>query len=130
MAALRASNLNVVTSGSNVSAIPFAGTLMLVAIKAANLPNVPERPPKEDTYSGYLAVAAVTPGVYSVSLSDAAWVDVLQHDRFLKAKAHSRVQGCQGIRKVIQFDLASEPFIVQLSGAPTDRLTVAIMGNE
>jgi hypothetical protein len=63
-------------------------------------------------------------------LSDAAWVDVVEHDQFLKAKAHSGVQGCQDIRKVLQFELRGDPLIIQISGAQTPRLNVAILRAE
>jgi len=70
------------------------------------------------------------PGTYSISLSDAAWVDVVEQDHFLKAKAHSGVQGGQGIRKVLRFELRSDPVIIQISGASTPRLNFAILPAE
>jgi len=127
MAALREANLKAVASGSNVSVIPFVATVLLAPSNDASLPQAPERAPKNDTFAGYLSVAGTAAGTYSISLSDAAWVDVVQGHRFLKARAHSGVQGCQGIRKVLRFDLTSEPFVIQISGAPTERLTTAIM---
>lgn len=130
MAALRAPNLKAVASGSNVATMPFAGTLLLGPLKAANLPKAPERAPKDDRFAGFLSVAGTRAGTYSISLSDAAWIDVVQNNNFLKARAHSGVQGCEGIRKVVQFDLTSEPFVVQISGAAKERLTLAIMPRE
>ena len=127
MGALRAPNLQQVKSGTKIAAIPFAGTVLLVQSSSANLPKAPERPPKDDTFSGYLAVTGLTAGAYSISLSDAAWVDVLEHDQFLKAKAHSGVQGCEGIRKVLQFELKGDPLFIQISGAPTPRLNLAVL---
>jgi hypothetical protein len=38
MAALRAANLKAVASGSNVSVIPFAGTVLQAPLNTANLP--------------------------------------------------------------------------------------------
>jgi hypothetical protein len=100
---------------------------MLVPSNNANLPKGPERTPKDDTFSGYLVITNVASGMYSISVSDVAWLDVVEDDHFLKAKAHSGVQGCQGIRKVLQFDLRGDPLIVQISGAPTSRLNVAML---
>jgi len=130
MEALRAPNLKNVAAGSDVSAVPFAGTVALVALNDANLPKPPERAPKSDTFAGHLSVATAAAGTYSISLSDAAWLDVLQDNRFLKPAAHSGVQGCEGIRKVVKFDLGSAPFIVQITGAPTERLNIAILPTE
>lgn len=130
IAALRAPNLDEVKSSAKVSAIPFAGTVLLVPSSSAHLPKEPERSPKSDSFSGYLPIAGIAPGTYSTSLSDAAWVDVVEHDQFLKAKAHSGVQGCQGIRKVLQFELRGNPLFIQISGAPTPRVNVAILPAE
>jgi len=130
MAALRAPNLKAVASGSNVAMIPFAAPVLLAPLNAASLPKVPERAPKNDTFAGYLPIVGAAAGTYSISLSDAAWVDVIQDNRFLRARAHSGVQGCEGIRKVLPFDLTSEPFVIQISAAPTERLTIAIMPTE
>jgi hypothetical protein len=127
MTALRAPHLQEVNSSTKLSAVPFVGTVVLVPSNTANLPKAPERTPKDDTFSGYLAITGIAAGAYSISLSDAAWVDVVQDDRFLKAKAHSGVQGCQGIRKVLQFELKGDPLVIQISGAPTLRLNLAVL---
>jgi hypothetical protein len=126
MGALRTPNMQQVKSGTKVAAIPFVGTLLLIQSGSANLPKAPEREPKDDTFSGYLAVTDLKPGAYSISLSDVAWVDVVEHDHFLKAKAHSGVQGCEGIRKVLQFELKGA-IVIQISGAPTLHLNVAVL---
>jgi hypothetical protein len=70
------------------------------------------------------------PGTYSISLSDAAWVDVVEQDHILKAKAHTGVQGCQGTRKVQRFELRGAPLIIQISGASIPRLNFAILPAE
>ena len=103
---------------------------MLVPSNTANRPKEPERTPKDDTFSGYLVIMGIASGTYSISVSDAAWLDVVEDDHFLKAKADSGVQGCQGIRKVLQFELRGDPLIVQIRGAPTPRLNVAILPAE
>jgi len=128
--ALRAPNLEEVKSSEKLSAVPFAGTVLLVPSNSASLPKEPERSPNNDTFSGYLRISGIMPGTYSISLSDAAWVDVVEQDHILKAKAHSGVQGCQGIRKVLRFELRSDPVIIQISGASTPRLNFAILPAE
>ena len=130
MGALRAPNIQQVKSGTNVATVPFAGTVLLSPSSSANLLKTPERPPKDDTFGGYVAIAGLAAGTYSISLSDAAWVDVVENDQFLKAKAHSGVQGCEGIRKVLQFELKGDPLVIQISGAPTPRLNLAVLPAE
>jgi hypothetical protein len=69
----------------------------------------------------------VAAGVYSIALSAPAWLDVVQNGRFLKVKSFSGVQGCDGIRKVVKFELTTEPFTLQISGVTADGIAVALM---
>ena len=80
--------------------------------------------------SAAVSAAAAASGRYSIGLSNAAWIDVVQNNRFLESRAHSGALECQGIRKVVQFDLSSGPFVVQISGATAPRLSIAIMPAE
>jgi hypothetical protein len=49
---------------------------------------------------------------------------------FLQPKAHSGVQGCQAIREVLQFEVTGDPLFLQISGASTPHLNVAILPAE
>ena len=54
-------------------------TLALVAPSDAKLPTPPERAPKDGTFAGFARFkAAPKAGLYTVSLSAGAWVDVVQ----------------------------------------------------
>jgi hypothetical protein len=44
--------------------------------------------------------------------------------------ADSGVQGCEGIRKVLQFELKGDPLVIQISGAATPRLNLAVLPAE
>jgi len=77
--ALRASDLKTVASGGDLAALPFVAKITLKAPKDAALPTPPERAPKDGTFAGFLAAKTGTPGVYSVSLSAPAWLDVVQN---------------------------------------------------
>jgi hypothetical protein len=125
--ALRATDLRTVASGGDFTALPFAAKITLKAPNDAALPTPPERAPKDGTFAGFLSVKSVAPGLYSVSLSAPAWLDVVQNGQFLKAKSFSGVQGCDGIRKVVKFELTAAPFILQVSGVAADSIGVAVM---
>jgi len=125
--ALRSSGLKTIASGSDLAAPPFAAKIALKAPRDAALPTPPERAPKDGTFAGYLTSKGIAPGLYSVSLSAGAWLDVVQSGQFLKAKAFSGVQGCDGIRKVVKFELSAAPFTLQLSGVATDSVAVAVI---
>jgi hypothetical protein len=131
-AALTAPDRAKLTSGSEQAALPATGiTLALVAPAAAKLPTPPERAPKEGTFAGFTSFKT-TPkaGLYTVSLSAGAWVDVAQDGHFLKPKAFSGATDCDGIRKTIKYELAASPFVLQVSGAKEDSISIAILPSE
>lgn len=109
------------------SALSQAMVLSLQSPADAKLPSLPERAPKPDTFAGFGTVTIPTNGVYSVSLSAPAWIDVLQNGSFLKPKAFSGVSGCDGIRKTVKFDFVASPTIIQISGASEPAIKIVIM---
>ena len=127
MAALRSSDLKTTASGSDLAALPFAAKITLKAPKDAALPAPPERAPKDGTFAGFLSSKGVAPGQYSVSLSAGAWLDLVQNGQFLKPKSFSGVQACDGIRKVVRFELSGAPFTLQISGVASDQIAIAVM---
>jgi hypothetical protein len=125
-AALRAPNLAHAEPAAHLT-VPFAVALTLVPTALAVLPKAPERAPKRDTFAGYVTVGGVASGVYTVALSAGAWADLVQNGEYIKPKAFSGAQGCGGIRKVLQFDLTDAPFDLEISGAPDDKINIAVM---
>ena len=114
-------------SGSDLTAtLSQAVVLDLQSQADAKLPSPPERAQKPGTFAGF-ATVDVSPGTYSISLSAAAWIDVLQNGNFLKPKAFSGVTGCDGIRKIVKFDLAAGPAIIQLSGVAESTIKMTIL---
>ena len=119
-------------SGGELAAVPAtAVTLALVAPADAKLPTPPERAPKDGTFAGFAKVAsAPKAGSYTISLSSGAWVDVMQDGHFLKPKAFSGATDCDGIRKTMKYDLSASPFVLQISGAKENSLSIAIQPSE
>jgi hypothetical protein len=131
-AALTAPDRAKLTSGSELTALPATGvTVALVAPADAKLPMPPERAPKEGTFAGFAKFPAVTKaGSYTLSLSKGAWIDLVQDGHFLKPTAFSGATDCEGIRKTVKFDLAAMPFMLQISGARENSLSIAIQPSE
>lgn len=131
-AALTSSDRAKLSSGSDVAALPSTGmTLSLVKPADANLPTPPERAPKDGTFAGFTSFkTAPKAGIYTVSLSAGAWVDVSQDGRFLKPKAFSGATDCDGIRKTMKYELSASPFVLQVSGAREDSISIAIQPSE
>jgi hypothetical protein len=131
-AALTAPDRAKLNSGSELTAMPATGmTIALVAPADAKLPTPPERAPKDGTFAGFAKFPAVPKaGSYTVSLSNGAWIDLVQDGHFLKPTAFSGATDCDGIRKTVKFDLSAAPFLLQISGARENSLSVVIQPTE
>ena len=127
-AALTAPDRAKLASGSEQAALPSSAiTLALVAPQDAKLPSPPERAPKDGTFAGFTGIKAPKAGLYTISLSSGAWVDVVQDGHFLKPVAFSGATDCDGIRKTMKYELSDKPFVLQVSGARDNSLSIAIL---
>jgi hypothetical protein len=131
-AVLTAPDRITLNSGSDVAAMPSTGiTLSLVSPADAKLPSPPERAPKDGTMAGFASFkSAPKAGIYTVSLSKGAWIDVVQDGHFLKPKAFSGATDCEGIRKTMKYELAAQPFVLQVSGTKENAISIAILPSE
>jgi hypothetical protein len=131
-AALTAPDRAKLTSGAELTALPSTGiTLALVAPTEAKLPTPPERAPKDGTFAGFANVkTAPKAGIYTISLSAGAWVDVVQDGHFLRPKAFSGATDCEGIRKTMKYELSDKPFVLQISGIKDNWISIAILPSE
>jgi hypothetical protein len=120
-----------VISGKTLPPLPVSVIVALVPFAEAKLPLAPERAPKlPDTFAGFVAVPAPQhAGIYKVSLAAPAWVDVVQSGALVKSGDFSGATGCEGIRKSVKFDLAAQPFTVQLSAVQADAIRIAVTGD-
>jgi hypothetical protein len=131
-AALTAPDRVTLASGGALAAMPSTGiTLSLVSPADAKLPTPPERAPKDGTMAGFANFkGAPKAGLYTVSLSAGAWVDVVQDGHFLKPKAFSGATDCDGIRKTMKYELTAQPFVLQVSGAKESAISIAVLPSE
>jgi hypothetical protein len=130
-AALTAPDRVKLASGAELAAVPTTGmTVSLTTPAEAKLPTPPERAPKEGTFAGFISVKGIKAGIYTVSMPTGAWVDLVQDGHALKPKAFSGATDCDGIRKTVKFDLSASPFVLQLTGARDNSISVAILPSE
>src|SRR5580692_8609073 len=131
-AALTAPDRVKLASGGELAALPSTGMTLALSVPAeAKLPTPPERAPKDGTFAGFASFkASPKAGIYTVSLSAGAWVDVVQDGHFLKPKAFSGATDCDGIRKTMKYELSASPFVLQVSGAKDDSISIAILPSE
>jgi hypothetical protein len=131
-AALTSTDRAKLPSGNELGALPSTGmTLALRAPAEAGLPSAPERAPRDGTFAGFAAFkTAPKAGLYTISLSAGAWVDVVQDGRFLKPKATSGATDCDGIRKTMKYEISANPFVLQVSGTTENSVSIAILPSE
>jgi hypothetical protein len=131
-AALTAPDRTKLTSGAELAAVPSTGmTLGLIPPAEAKLPTPPERSPKEGTFAGFTNFKSLPKaGIYTVSLSSGAWIDVVQDGHLLKPKAFSGAMDCDGIRKTMKYEISASPFLLQISGARENSISIAILPAE
>jgi hypothetical protein len=131
-AALTAPERVKITSGTELTTLPSTGiTLALRPPTDAKLPSPPERAPKEGTFAGFANIkVAPKPGLYTISLSDGGWVDLVQDGHFLKPKAFSGATDCDGIRKTMKYEISASPLVLEVSGTKEDSISIAILPSQ
>ena len=94
----------------------------------AKLPVPPEREPrKTPSWAGFVQFAGASgPSRRKISLSEGAWVDIIQDAHNLKPLAFTGATDCPNIRKSVQFELGSSPFTLQVSDAPSPMIAIVI----
>jgi hypothetical protein len=90
----------------------------------------PEHAPAAGTFGAKASVTVPPEGELQLSLSDDAWIDVVQDGHAVKLAAVSGVKTCPGIRKSVRFKLAGGAAIIQLSGAKKADLKIAVLTPE
>lgn len=90
----------------------------------------PDREPAAGTFGAIASVTVPPDGELQFSLSDEAWIDVVQDGKTVRSAAFSGVKTCPGIRKSVRFKLSAGPATVQFSGAKKPGLKVAVLAPE
>jgi hypothetical protein len=132
-ALLIAANKPSVKAGETLAAIPKgAFTLHLQPAAEAAFVMPPERKTKTQRWFGGAIrfPAPDKPGIYQVTLSDEAWIDVVQDGRYARSVGSTGRGDCPGLRKSVRLELGTTPFVLQFSGVAMDTIVVAIGARE
>jgi len=116
-------------AGAELTAIPKdAIVLSLQPAAQATFVLPPERKAKSENWfgGGLRLPAPEKPGSYQVTLSQEAWIDVVQDGRYARSIGSTGRGDCSGLRKSVRFELNATPFVIQLSGVATETVNVAI----
>ena len=129
-AAFAASGLPSIGSGQ---VLPATGATVLLEPQAkVAFVKPPARKPKVDpAFAAVVSVPSITAaGTYEVTLSDEAWIDVLQNGSDIRSSGFSGQPDCAGVRKSVKFALQPGPATIQLSGASARNLKVEMLAAE
>jgi hypothetical protein len=115
-------------SGMVLDKLPNAAVIVtLDPTSRAKFALQPERAASADKYGGTVAFPALDrAGLYQVTVSDDAWVDVVQDGRYAKSVGSTGRRDCPGVRKSLRFHLVQAPFVVQVSAAAAETITLAV----
>ena len=128
-----ASDKTNVASGETLVALPKSAFIMrLKPGSEASFAMPPERVPRSaGPYGGTVSFAAPErPGIYQVTLSDDAWVDIVQDGRYARSVGSSGRSDCPGLRKSVRLELGPTLFVLQISGVIADSIVVAVGAGE
>ena len=124
--------LSAAASGSKLDSIGGGIALELQPQASVAFVLPPERQPKSPDSSGGVISFANVPkaGLYQITLSAEAWIDVIQDGQAIKSTAFSGKRGCPHVRKSVRFELKPGALIIQVSGAAEKTVKLAVLPAE
>jgi hypothetical protein len=128
-AAFAAADKATVTSGETLAVLPAgARVIRLQGSAQASFAMPPERKPRtEQWHGGVMRLPALAkPGIYQITLSDDAWIDVIQNGRYARSVGSTGRSDCPGVRKSVRLDLDASPVVLQVSGVAPDTIAITI----
>lgn len=128
-AALAASDKTVAVAGDTLTALPAGALVIRLQPGAqASFDMPPERKPRTEQWHGGLVrlPALARSGVYQVTLSDDAWIDVIQNGRYARSVGSTGRSDCRGVRKSVRLYLDANPVVLQVSGVAADTIAIAV----
>jgi hypothetical protein len=125
---LTASDLPSYESGSLLPAFPTAGFILeLLPAQHVKFAVMPDARTQSGRGGTVLLPSPEKRGIYQITLSDDAWIDLVQGGARLASRAHTGRKDCLVLRKSVRFELGREPVTLQLSGASSSSMRVAIV---
>ena len=118
-----------IAAGETLSALPTGALVIRLQPGAqAAFAMPPERKPRTEQWHGGMVRLPAPPkaGIYQITLSDDAWIDVIQNGRYARSVGSTGRSDCPGVRKSVRLDLDASPVVLQLSGVAPDMIAVTI----
>ena len=128
-AAFAAADKTSIATGETLAALPAgAFVIRLQPGPQASFEMPPERKPRTEQWHGGMVrlPALAKPGIYQITLSDDAWIDVIQNGRHTRSVGSTGRSDFPGVRKSVRLDLDGSPVVLQVSGVALDTIAVTI----
>jgi hypothetical protein len=128
-AAFVAPDKTMFAAGETLASLPAGALVIRLQPGAqASFEMPPERKPRTEQWHGGMVrlPALAKPGIYQITLSDDAWIDVIQNGRYARAVGSTGRSDCPGVRKSVRLDLDASPVVLQVSGVVGDTIAVTI----
>jgi hypothetical protein len=132
-AAFAAADKPAMAAGETLAALPSGALLIRLQPGAqASFAMPPERKPRtEPWHGGMVRLPALSkPGIYQITLSEDAWIDVIQNGRYARSVGSTGRGDCPGVRKSVRLDLDASPVVLQVSGVSPDTIAVTFAAVE
>ncbi|HEX4766434.1 MAG TPA: hypothetical protein VH414_09170 [Lichenihabitans sp.] len=128
-AAFASPDLPSVESGQSLPGVMNAAIVRLKPQAEVAFEHEPARKPKVKTpFAAVLKLAPLAaPGTYEITLSEEAWIDVLQGGKEIRSRGFSGQADCPGVRKSVKFPLQAGDATVQISGVRSDSIRVDVL---
>jgi len=128
-AAFAATGKTTIAAGETLAALPAGALLIrLQPGPPASFEMTPERKPRTAPWHGGMVrlPALAKPGIYQITLSDDAWIDVIQNGRYARSVGSTGRGDCPGVRKSVRLDLDTSSVVLQVSGVAPDTIAITI----
>jgi len=125
--AFAAPDKTTIAAGETLHALPTGALVIrLQPGVQASFAMPPERKPRiEPWYGGMVRLPALPKtGIYQITLSDDAWIDVIQNGRYARSVGSTGRSDCPGVRKSVRFEVAASPFVLQVSGVTSEKIAL------
>lgn len=89
-------------------------------------PVQPEKPGGSVSHGGLFQFTVETAGAYTVALSTAAWIDVIENGKAITPTSFGHGPECTSIRKMVVFPLQPGKHVLQVSANADPRMKIMV----
>ena len=123
--------LQPIESGKPLPGIMDPAVVKLKPVAEVAFVAPPGHKPREGTFGAvFMTPPLAVGGTYQITLSDDAWIDVLQDGHTVRSSAFSGSKDCPNVRKSVRFPLKPGDATVQISGSSADSIKMDLLPAE